>query len=146
MVNVVHPLKMSVTNMTIRSNEVFVTTKLFADDFQDQMRRIYPRMDFKKLSKREKQEIENYYKKHFVITSKSDTLNGEIKSITLIEAELILQIRCSWKKEDNQVISIKNDLMMEAFSIQKNVILYKNKKGQQKLEFTKDDVVKTIEY
>lgn len=132
--------------MTIRTDEIFVTTKLFADDFQDQMRRIYPRMDFKKLSKREKLEIEKYYKTHFVITSNTDTLEGLVKSITLIEADLILQIRSSWKKEENQAFSIKNDLMMEAFSIQKNVLLFKTKKGQQKIEFKKGETIKPIEY
>lgn len=132
--------------MTIRTDEIFVTTKLFADDFQDQMRRIYPKMDLKKLSKREKLEIEKYYKNHFVITSNTDTLEGFVKSITLIEADLILQIRSSWKKEENQAFSIKNDLMMEAFSIQKNVLLFKTKKGQQKIEFKKGETIKPIKY
>lgn len=132
--------------MTIRTDEIFVTTKLFVDDFQDQMRRIYPKMDFKKLSKREKLEIEKYYKDHFVITSNTDTLEGLVKSITLIEADLILQIRSSWKKEENQAFSIKNDLMMEAFSIQKNVLLFKTKKGQQKIEFKKGETIKPIKY
>ena len=141
---VLHPLKMSATVINQTKNKLSISTKLFADDFEKQMQRMHPKMNFKKLNSKEKSQIVAYYKSHFLLSQKDSIANVEIDGISLEDAGLILRIKAHCTIKPEEPLNLENTLMFEAYSIQKNVVNYKSQKGIEKLVFNKEDSIQML--
>lgn len=146
---IAHPLKMSSGLIREIPDGLFVRVKLFSDDFQDRLNALSKRkIEFSNgLQAHENKSIQAYLNNHLQFRLRNETLSFNKVKSTLIEEKLLLSVEfylLFTHESDLDSLEIKNNLMVEVFSNQRNIMMVNTKNFSKRLDFTSDNQIQKI--
>jgi hypothetical protein len=141
-----HPIHVSVVNLDYSSdsNRINLSIRLFYDDFQSLINYKYNTiLDFKKsvrMTSKEQQAIISYIHSSFVITDQNN--NDILTEFTgwKVEDVSVWLYFCAKTEPGFQLTQLKNVLMLELFTDQKNLVITHLQGNEQGFEFDKRDI------
>lgn len=145
-----HPLKLSVSKINRHQDELIGQVRLFQDDFSAHLAHSFglKSLDFKKVNKAEREAVINYFMERLYLVVNENRIHFAVEDISLIESDLVVQvkIRALLPKEIIYSSELYNGLMTDAFPNQKNLVYWRNKKGElHHLEFTLQHRIENVD-
>jgi len=134
---ILHPIHLSITNITYSKKYFHIQTKIFKHDFVNAIEKFSNHtININKLSKEDKKIIEKYLQAHLYFTDNSTKLNNyKIKEIKFDNTyiQISFEIKIIYKK--GQLI-LHNSLLTNIFPDQKNLTIIKINNLERGITFT----------
>ncbi|NND35215.1 MAG: hypothetical protein HKN76_21690 [Saprospiraceae bacterium] len=142
-----HPLYLSTVEIEIRADRSWSgKMRIFYDDFEDALQNAFgarPNLDQKHINLYREQ-ISNYLNSHLIIWSQSKGLTFSVASLLRTADVITLNIDGHDPWPDQSMIT--NDLLMELFGSQKNVMTFKLRADIRTVAFTKNHASQEIHF
>ena len=144
-----HPIKMSTgkINFDTNSNTCTLTINLFNDDFESELRKMYPQppFNFSKPDEIMVSSIEEYIFKNIKLKIGGKYIELELKSITQPDDNVCQVILTGDIPSISNYITVINTILFSSFEKQTNMLhIFKNNQQVQILQFYPSDASKTI--
>lgn len=141
-----HAFYLSTCEINIKSDRSWEgIIRIFHDDLEDALHHrfgIRPNLDEEDL-KTHIENIQTYLNEHLFFTHKQE--KAEYRIIKVVRHNDILQILVSGKSWIERPLTIRNNLLMELFNSQKNVMTIKSAQEMTTLYFNKNSTSQQIE-
>lgn len=141
-----HAFYLSTCEINIKSDRTWEgIIRIFHDDLEDALHHrfgIRPNLDEEHL-KTHIEDIQTYLNEHLFFTHNQE--NAEYRIIKAVRHNDILEIRISGKSWFEKPLTIRNNLLMELFDSQKNVMTIKAAEEMTTLYFNKKSASQQIE-
>ncbi len=140
-----HDIHLSVTEITKEEDKIEVVIKIFYDDLQAAMG-LVPGEELPDAYSGAEELIQEYISKNFVLTLNDQVLNLELsESVALLPAiwSTFTIGNFNWSDDMNS-LEIKNQLMLNLFDDQKNIVKVNLGEKQKDITFTKSKYIETI--
>lgn len=138
-----HPIKMSFSKMEIKDNVAYMQTRLFLDDLtwyvQDKYR--LKKATFDNLDDEGSKALQHLINKKVYLTQDFKRIKFTISKLDFSEDKSVLVLFLSSNKDIsiNQPITLRNEIMMDAFYKQVNMLTFNE--NRYKATFSHPDIV-----
>ena len=124
LLNFIHPIYISNSSIMVDENHINIKIKIFRDDFEDALRVYHGNsisIDTNDKLLKNKVFVSQYLNNKFILKINENNKNIIISDLHLIND--VLEIESSFKIDENITnFKIKNELLFDVYSIQKNIL------------------------
>jgi hypothetical protein len=146
-----HPIHVSIVNLDYKvdSNRIDFSVRLFYDDFQSLINYKYNTfLNFgqrSRMTSKEQRAISDYIGSSLILTGYGDiSIRSEFKGWKVEDMSVWLYF-CANTSPGLRAIQLRNTLMLELFTDQKNMVIANSNGNQQAFEFDKRTMIQRID-